>query len=85
VRRLRKLAIIGAGLIGGSFALALRRSGFAGPTTGYDRDRGSRDGGGWDRGYERDLDPYERTRRHDHPDDRAVPRPRSPHPVERDR
>jgi prephenate dehydrogenase len=41
VRRLRKLAIIGAGLIGGSFALALRRAGFAGPTIGYDRDRGA--------------------------------------------
>jgi prephenate dehydrogenase len=41
LRRLRKLAVIGAGLIGGSFALALRRAGFAGPTTGYDRDRGA--------------------------------------------
>ena len=39
MRRLRKLAVIGAGLIGGSFALALRRAGFAGPTVGYDRDR----------------------------------------------
>jgi len=39
VRRLRKLAVIGAGLIGGSFALAVRRAGFAGPTAGYDRDR----------------------------------------------
>ena len=38
MRRLRKLAIIGVGLIGGSFALALRRAGFAGPITGYDRD-----------------------------------------------
>jgi len=41
LRRLRKLAVIGAGLIGGSFALALRRAGFAGPTAGYDRDRGA--------------------------------------------
>ena len=39
MRRLRKLAVIGVGLVGGSFALALRRAGFAGPTTGYDRDR----------------------------------------------
>jgi prephenate dehydrogenase len=38
VKRLRKLAVIGTGLIGGSFALALRRSGFAGPITGFDRD-----------------------------------------------
>jgi prephenate dehydrogenase len=38
VRRLRKLAIIGVGLIGGSFALAVRRAGFAGPTAGFDRD-----------------------------------------------
>ena len=39
MRRLRKLAVIGVGLIGGSFALAVRRAGFAGPTAGYDRDR----------------------------------------------
>lgn len=38
MKRLRKLAVIGTGLIGGSFALALRRSGFAGPITGFDRD-----------------------------------------------
>jgi prephenate dehydrogenase len=38
VKRLRKLAIIGVGLIGGSFALAVRRAGFAGPTAGFDRD-----------------------------------------------
>jgi prephenate dehydrogenase len=38
VKRLRKTAVIGVGLIGGSFALALRRAGFAGPITGYDRD-----------------------------------------------
>jgi len=39
VKRLRKLAVIGVGLIGGSFALALRRAGFAGTTAGFDRDR----------------------------------------------
>ncbi len=39
MKRLRKVAVIGVGLIGGSFALALRRSGFAGPTAGFDRDR----------------------------------------------
>ena len=39
MRRLGKLAVIGVGLIGGSFALALRRAGFAGPTAGFDRDR----------------------------------------------
>ena len=38
MRRLRKLAIIGVGLVGGSFALAVRRAGFAGPTAGFDRD-----------------------------------------------
>ena len=38
MKRLRKTAVIGVGLIGGSFALALRRAGFAGPITGYDRD-----------------------------------------------
>jgi prephenate dehydrogenase len=39
MKRLRKLAVIGVGLIGGSFALALRRAGFAGTTAGFDRDR----------------------------------------------
>jgi len=38
VRRLRKLAVVGVGLIGGSFALALRRAGFAGKVAGFDRD-----------------------------------------------
>jgi prephenate dehydrogenase len=38
VRRLRKLAVIGVGLIGGSLALALRRAGLAAQVTGYDRD-----------------------------------------------
>ena len=39
MRRLRRVAIIGVGLIGGSFGLALRRAAFAGPIVGYDRDR----------------------------------------------
>jgi len=38
VRRLRKLAVIGVGLIGGSFALAMRRGGLAAQVAGYDRD-----------------------------------------------
>jgi prephenate dehydrogenase len=38
VRRLRKLAIIGVGLIGGSFALAMRRGNLAAQVAGYDRD-----------------------------------------------
>lgn len=41
MRRLRKVAVIGVGLIGGSLALALRRAGFAGPVAGFDRDRGA--------------------------------------------
>jgi prephenate dehydrogenase len=41
VRRLRKVAIIGVGLVGGSFGLALRRAGAAGPVVGFDRDRTS--------------------------------------------
>ena len=41
MKRLRKTAVIGVGLIGGSFALALRRAGFSGPITGYDRDHGA--------------------------------------------
>jgi prephenate dehydrogenase len=44
VKRLRKLAVIGVGLIGGSFALGLRRAGFAGTTAGFDRDRGALEG-----------------------------------------
>jgi prephenate dehydrogenase len=38
VRRLKTLAIVGVGLIGGSFALALRRSGNVGSIVGSDRD-----------------------------------------------
>ena len=38
MRRLRKLAVVGVGLIGGSFALAMRRGGFAAQIAGYDRD-----------------------------------------------
>jgi prephenate dehydrogenase len=38
VRRLKTLAIVGVGLIGGSFALALRRSGIVGSIVGADRD-----------------------------------------------
>jgi prephenate dehydrogenase len=38
MRRLRQVAVIGVGLIGGSLALALRRAGFAASIAGYDRD-----------------------------------------------
>ena len=38
MRRLRKIAIVGVGLIGGSFALALRRAGVAAQVVGVDRD-----------------------------------------------
>jgi prephenate dehydrogenase len=38
VRRLKTLAIVGVGLIGGSFAMALRRAGAVGTIVGYDRD-----------------------------------------------
>jgi prephenate dehydrogenase len=38
VRRLKTLAVIGVGLIGGSFAMALRRAGVAASVVGYDRD-----------------------------------------------
>ena len=38
MRRLRKVAIVGVGLIGGSFALALRRAGVATQVVGVDRD-----------------------------------------------
>jgi len=38
VRRLKSIAVVGAGLIGGSFALAARRAGFAASIVGYDRD-----------------------------------------------
>jgi prephenate dehydrogenase len=38
MRRLKSVAVIGVGLIGGSFAAALRRAGVAGSVVGYDRD-----------------------------------------------
>jgi prephenate dehydrogenase len=38
LRRLKTLAVIGVGLIGGSFALALKRAGAAMAVVGYDRD-----------------------------------------------
>ena len=38
MRRLKCVAVIGVGLIGGSFALALRRAGVAASIVGYDRD-----------------------------------------------
>jgi len=39
VRRVKRLAIVGVGLIGGSFALGLRKAGVATSIVGYDRDR----------------------------------------------
>ncbi|HXF77862.1 MAG TPA: prephenate dehydrogenase/arogenate dehydrogenase family protein [Usitatibacter sp.] len=41
MRRLKSVAIVGVGLIGGSFALALRRAGLAGAIAGFDRDAGA--------------------------------------------
>ena len=38
MRRLKSVAVIGVGLIGGSFALALRRAGASASIAGYDRD-----------------------------------------------
>ena len=38
MRRLKRLAVIGVGLIGGSFALALRRAGAVGSIVGVDRE-----------------------------------------------
>ena len=38
MRRLKTLAVIGAGLIGGSFAMALRRAGAVSSVVGFDRD-----------------------------------------------
>jgi prephenate dehydrogenase len=38
MRRLKTLAIVGVGLIGGSFALALRRAGAVASVVGFDRD-----------------------------------------------
>ncbi|HEX4781520.1 MAG TPA: prephenate dehydrogenase/arogenate dehydrogenase family protein [Usitatibacter sp.] len=40
MRRLKSVAVIGVGLIGGSFALALRRAGLATSISGFDRDAG---------------------------------------------
>jgi prephenate dehydrogenase len=38
VRRLKTLALVGVGLIGGSLALAMRRSGAVTRVVGFDRD-----------------------------------------------
>ena len=38
MRRFKRVAIVGVGLIGGSFALALRRAGVAQNIVGVDRD-----------------------------------------------
>jgi prephenate dehydrogenase len=38
MRRLKTLAVIGVGLVGGSFAAALRRAGMAASVVGFDRD-----------------------------------------------
>ncbi len=39
MRRLKSVAVIGVGLVGGSFALAARRGGVAASVIGFDRDR----------------------------------------------
>ena len=41
MRRLKTLALVGVGLIGGSLALALRRAGAVTRVVGFDRDRGA--------------------------------------------
>jgi len=41
MRRVKTLAVVGVGLIGGSLALALRRAGMATRIVGFDRDRGA--------------------------------------------
>ena len=41
MRRLKTLAVVGVGLVGGSFALGLRRAGVATHIVGFDRDRGA--------------------------------------------
>ena len=41
MRRLKSVAVIGVGLIGGSFALAVRRAGLAATLVGFDRDTGA--------------------------------------------
>jgi prephenate dehydrogenase len=38
MKRLKRIALVGVGLIGGSFALALRRAGVVGTIVGFDRD-----------------------------------------------
>ena len=38
MRRFKRVAVVGVGLIGGSFAAALRRAGVAGSIAGFDRD-----------------------------------------------
>src|SRR5258706_2750314 len=38
MRRLKSLAVVGVGLIGGSFAMALRRAGVVASVVGFDRD-----------------------------------------------
>ena len=50
---------------------------------GYDREREYDRPRDRDRGYDGDPDEYGRG--HDHPGERTVPRPRSPHPAERER
>jgi prephenate dehydrogenase len=41
MRRLKTLAVVGVGLVGGSFALGARRAGIAPRVVGFDRDRGA--------------------------------------------
>ncbi|HUQ28327.1 MAG TPA: prephenate dehydrogenase/arogenate dehydrogenase family protein [Usitatibacter sp.] len=41
MRRLKTLAVVGVGLVGGSFALAARRAGIAPRVVGFDRDLGA--------------------------------------------
>jgi len=45
MRRLKTLAVIGVGLVGGSFALALRKAGVATRIVGFDRDRSALEAG----------------------------------------
>ena len=41
MRRLKSIAVVGVGLIGGSFAMAMRRAGLTASVVGYDRDPGA--------------------------------------------
>jgi prephenate dehydrogenase len=41
MRRLKSVTVVGVGLIGGSFALAIRRAGLVASVVGYDRDQGA--------------------------------------------